>query len=129
MIFLAQYKVGGNLLHEEEFDNTNSNFNYSIGQFCSRAGHAVKDYLTFEIAQKVRETGKNYNEVLASAEIHLQVYFGDLYDRDNFAGYCEVKFTYELKPEAPGIYQENFIRADREISNLALSKFQNMFWN
>lgn len=127
MKFIVECKVEGNLLDEEEFDSTDSNFSCDIGRFCNRAGHAVKDYLTFAIAQKVRETGKSYNEVLASAEIHLQVCFGDLRDRDNFAGCCDVKFTYELKPEAPGIYQENFIRAGREISNIALSKFQSMF--
>lgn len=127
MRFFVQYKVGGNLLYEEEFDSSDSNFNSDIGRFCNRAGHAVKDYITFEMAEKVRETGKKYNEISVSAEIDVKVYFGDCHDYDNFAGHCDIKLFHELEPAETGLYMSNFVSTDREISNLILSKVQNLF--
>jgi len=127
MKFSANHEVSGGHTQESEFDTSSNDFTRQISRFCANTGSAAKDYLTFQIAKKVGETGKKYNEIPVSVEINLQIFLGDLYDGDNFRGSCTVQFVYTLEPAESGLYRLNFCEAGRQIANQILSKYQNLF--
>lgn len=71
MKFLAQHNVDDT--HQEIlFDTTDNTFNRDLRIFCNRTGSAAKDALTFKIAQETARTGRSFNEVTVSVEIHLR---------------------------------------------------------
>lgn len=125
MKFLAQHNVDDTHPQESLFDTTDNTFNRDFRIFCNRTGRTVKDVLTFKIAQEATKTQKNFNEITVSVEICLRVYFGDIYDQNNFFGHCEVKIICKLEPTDPGLYEKKFSELDRIVANLIIAKYQN----
>lgn len=126
MRFLARHDVDGIHLQERLFDTHDGAFVRDLGGFCVGTGKKVKDVLAFKIAQEAAQTGKKFNEIAVSIEIHLCVCFGDLYDRENFFGNCNAKFIHEIEPADPGLYMKNFSDLDSTIANLVLARYQNL---
>lgn len=126
MRFLAQHDVDGEHYQEQLFDTTSVTFIHDFGTFCNRTGRTAKDVLTFKIAQETAKTRKKFNEVTVSAEIHLCVFFGNLYDVENFFGHCNAKVVYKMEPADPGLYMKEFANLDITIANLIIAKYQNL---
>lgn len=126
MRFLAQHDIDGTRLQERLFDTKSVTFIRDFGNFCAETGREVKDAITFKLAQETAQTGKDFNEIAVSVEIHLCVCFGDLYDVENFFGYCNAKVVYKVEPADPGLYMKKFANLDITIANLIIAKYQNL---
>lgn len=125
MKFLVHHDVDGTHSQEGIFNTRDNDFASDFGAFCNRTGRTVKDVLTFKIAQKTALTGKNFNEIAVSVEIHLCISFGNLHDVENFCGTCNTKVDYTLAPADPGEYAVRFSNLDRTIANLIIARYQN----
>ena len=127
MKFFAEHKVGDICLHEEVFDTASENFQRSIMEYCVRTGDTAKDFVTFAIAEKVKENQQNYYDMETSVEIFLQITFGSIYDKYHFSGSCHMTVSYTLEATDPGTYQNRFVNMRSEIAHLLLAKYQYLF--
>lgn len=123
--FGVQHNIEDVYRQEQYFETESDTFTQDFSSFCKETGRAAKDILTFKIAQKVKQTGKDFNEICVSIQINLCIYWGDVNDVENFSGTCTAKIVYHLEPADPCPYMVNFSVLNRTIANLIIKKYQN----
>lgn len=126
MDLLVHHAVEGGQIQEQLFDTTSKTFVRDFRGFCTGTGRAVKDALTFRIAQDATQTGRNFNEIAVSVEVRLRVIFGNLYNDEDFSGTCNATINFTLNPTDPGLYMAEFSNLDRTIANVVIGKYQDL---
>lgn len=129
MEFYMQHIINGLPLESRLINTKKSDFYRDISEYCFYTGNEVKDMLTFEIADGVKENKQDYSKIEVSVEIELNISFGFNKWPGEFSGSCSAKFNYILKPTDPGLYQMSFKNINHEIGHCILAKYQNLLDN
>ncbi len=125
MKFTIQHGVEDSYLYENDLDSNDPYFDKHLWNYCYRTGYFVKDFFSVKIAERIKETQKNYFEIEIAEDIHLRICFEAVYN--DFDGVFDLTIPYQLLPSDPGFYQARFKGISEDIANKLIAVYQKLF--